>query len=145
MNKKQLMIELAMPIVFILIGLYVIVDARSMGSEGTFPTMVAGLLMLCSIYLMGETLTKKKQVVKLDGVNFPMVGLTLLALIVYVLLLKKIGYIIDTFILCAFIMRSLGYKKYGIIVVCSALAVLATFVIFKVLLAVPLPMIFLDF
>lgn len=145
MNKKQLIIELAMPIVFILVSLYVIVDARSMGSEGTFPTMVAGLLILCSIYIIGEILMKKKQVVKLEGLNLPMVGLTLLALIVYVLLLKKIGYIIDTFILCAFIMRSLGYKKYGIIAICSLLAVLAVFVIFKVLLAVPLPMIFLDF
>jgi hypothetical protein len=145
MNKKQLMIELAMPVVFILVAIYVIVKATSMGSEGVFPIMAAGVLLLCSIYLFVETLIKKEVVVKLEGVNLPMVGLTLLALIIYVLLLKRIGYIIDTFILCVFIIRSLGYKKLGVTVLCAALAVAATFIIFKVLLSVPLPMVFLDF
>lgn len=145
MNKKQLIIELAMPIVFILISIYVIVTARGMGEEGVFPIMSAGLLLLCAVYLLAEILIKKKQVVKLEGVNLTMVGVTILTLIVYVLLLKKIGYIIDTLLLCAFIMRSLGYKKYGIIAICSVVTILAVFVIFKVLLAVPLPLIFLDF
>ena len=145
MNKKQLMIERAMPIVMILVSIYVIVKSQAMGSEGVFPTMSAAVLLISSIYIMGETIMKKKQVVKLEGVNLPMVGVTLLALVVYVLLLKKIGYILDTFILCAFIMRALGYKKYPIIIVCSLAAVLAVFVIFKVLLSVPLPMILLDF
>ncbi|MFR5733062.1 MAG: hypothetical protein ACLUD2_15020 [Clostridium sp.] len=52
-----------------------------------------------------------------------MVGITLLALVVYVFLLKKIGYIIDTFLLCFFMIRSLGYKKTGVTLLCSALAV----------------------
>ncbi len=145
MNKKQLIIELAMPVFFILVSLYVIVTARSMGEEGVFPIMSAAVLLISAVYIMMETLVKKKAVVKLEGVNFLMVGVTLLALIIYVLLLKKIGYVIDTFILCAFIMRALGYKKYPIIVICSLAAVLVTFFVFKVLLSVPLPMVFLDF
>ena len=74
-----------------------------------------------------------------------MVGITLLALVIYVFLLKKIGYIIDTFILCFFVIRSLGYKKTGVTLLCSALAVACVFFIFKVLLSVPLPMRLLDF
>ena len=74
-----------------------------------------------------------------------LVGITLLALVIYVFLLKKIGYIIDTFILCFFVIRSLGYKKTGVTLLCSALAVACVFFIFKVLLSVPLPMILLDF
>ena len=88
---------------------------------------------------------KREAIVKLEGVNLSMVGVTILALAAYVFLLKKIGYIIDTFLLCAFIIRSLGYKRFGIIALCSALAVAATFGVFKVILSVPLPMIFLDF
>ena len=61
------------------------------------------------------------------------------------IMLKKIGYIIDTFALCFFIIRSLGYKKTGVTLLCSALAVACVFFIFKVLLSVPLPMILLDF
>lgn len=145
MNKKQLYIELAMPIVFILASIYIIVKAIPMESEGVFPIMSAGVLLLCSIYLFIEVLVKREVIVKLEGVNLPMVGITILALAVYVFLLKKIGYVIDTFLLCAFIIRSLGYKRYGIIALCSVLAVAATFVVFKVILSVPLPMIFLDF
>lgn len=114
MNKKQLMIELAMPIVFMLVAVYVIVKAIPMESEGVFPIMSAGVLLLCAVYLFVEILIKHQQVVKLEGVNLKMVGVTLLALAVYVFLLKKIGYIIDTFALCFFIIRSLGYKKTGV-------------------------------
>lgn len=143
MNKKQLMIELAMPIVFMLVAVYVIVKAIPM--ESVFPIMSAGVLLLCAVYLFVEILIKHQQVVKLEGVNLKMVGVTLLALAVYVFLLKKIGYIIDTFALCFFIIRSLGYKKTGVTLLCSALAVACVFFIFKVLLSVPLPMILLDF
>ena len=98
MNKKQLIIELAMPIVFALISIYIIVKAIPMEGEGVFPIMSAGVLLICAAYL-----------------------------------------------LCVFIIRSLGYKKIGITVLCATLAVCATFFVFKVLLSVPLPMIFLDF
>ncbi|MCD7906407.1 MAG: tripartite tricarboxylate transporter TctB family protein [Clostridium sp.] len=145
MNKKQLIIELAMPIVFALVSIYIIVKAIPMEGEGVFPIMSAGVLLICAAYLFFETLVKKEVVVTLEGVNLGKVAITLLALIVYVLLIKKIGYIIDTFLLCVFIIRSLGYKKIGVTVLCAALAVCATFVVFKVLLSVPLPMIFLDF
>ena len=145
MNKKQLIIELAMPIVFALVSVYVIVKAIPMESEGVFPIMSAGVLLACAVYLFVETLIKQKAVVKLEGVNLPMVGLTILALVLYVVLLKRIGYLIDTFLLCAFIMRFLGYKKLGVIGICSLAAVAGTFFVFKVLLSVPLPMVFLDF
>ena len=143
--KKQLYIELAMPVVFILAAIYIIIKASPMESEGVFPIMSAGVLLLCAVYLFMEVLVKREAIVKLEGVNLSMVGVTILALAAYVFLLKKIGYIIDTFLLCAFIIRSLGYKRFGIIALCSALAVAATFGVFKVILSVPLPMIFLDF
>ncbi|MFR1039211.1 MAG: tripartite tricarboxylate transporter TctB family protein [Clostridium sp.] len=111
MNKKQLMIELAMPIVFMLMAVYIIVTAIPMESEGVFPIMSAGVLLLCAVYLFVEILIKHQQVVKLEGVNLKMVGITLLALVIYVFLLKKIGYIIDTFILCFFCDPFSGLQK----------------------------------
>ena len=145
MKKRQLILELLMPAVFGLAAIKVIAVAVPMNSEGVFPLMSAGLLLACSIYLFIEVLAKKRKVVVLDGVNLPMVGITLLVLIAYVFLLKKIGYVMDTFILCAVIIRILGYQKPGITALCSALAVALTFFVFKGLLSVPLPMVFLDF
>lgn len=83
------MIELAMPIVFMLVAVYVIVKAIPMESEGVFPIMSAGVLLLCAVYLFVEILIKHQQVVKLEGVNLKMVGVTLLALAVYVFLIKE--------------------------------------------------------
>ena len=87
MNNKQLMIELAMPVAFMLMAAYVIVKGLSMGSEGVFPIMCAGVLLICAVYLLVQTLMKREVVVKLEGVNLPRVGLTLLTLLVYVFLL----------------------------------------------------------
>ena len=78
MNNKQLMIELAMPVAFMLMAAYVIVKGLSMGSEGVFPIMCAGVLLICAVYLLVQTLMKREVVVKLEGVNLPRVGLTLL-------------------------------------------------------------------
>ena len=116
-----------------------------MGSEGIFPTLSGGVLLLSAIYILADTVMKKRQVVNLEGVNLVMVLITVAALILYIVLLPKIGYIVDTFILGIFVIRSLGYKKIGITLLCSGIAVLVTFFVFKILLAVPLPMIFLEF
>lgn len=89
MSKKQRIIELAMPAAFILMAAYVAVQSLSMGSEGIFPMMSAGVLFLCAVYLLFQTLKKQQAVVNLQGVNLKMVGITLLALLVYVFLLKK--------------------------------------------------------
>ena len=145
MNKKQLAIDAAMPVFFIAVALYVIVKAQGMGSEGIFPTLSGGVLLLSAIYILADTVVKKRQVVNLEGVNLVMVLITVAALILYIVLLPKIGYIVDTFILGIFVIRSLGYKKIGITLLCSGIAVLVTFFVFKILLAVPLPMIFLEF
>ena len=40
----------AMPIVFMLMAVYIIVTAIPMESEGVFPIMSAGVLLLCAVY-----------------------------------------------------------------------------------------------
>ena len=59
MNKKQLIIELAMPVLFIALSLFVIVSAVPMGKEGFFPIMSAVVLLLCAIYLFFESAIKR--------------------------------------------------------------------------------------
>ena len=93
-----------------LMAVYIIVTAIPMESEG-IPDHVSRCVLLCAVYLFVEILIKHQQVVKLEGVNLKMVGITLLALVIYVFLLKKIGYIIDTFILCFFCDPFSGLQK----------------------------------
>ena len=79
MNKKQLAIDAAMPVFFIAVALYVIVKAQGMGSEGIFPTLSGGVLLLSAIYILADTVMKKRQVVNLEGVNLVMVLITVAA------------------------------------------------------------------
>lgn len=145
MKSKNLIIELAMPVIFILISIATMVESQSMDSEGVFPTMAAGVLLLSAIYILVEILVKKARVVHLEGLHLGKVLITFLILVAYVIALKYAGYIVSTFVLCAFTIQALGYKNIPKTVLCSALAVAATFIVFKILLSVPLPLIFLDF
>lgn len=145
MSIKKWIQELIMPIFFGIVSVAVMVMSRSLGEEGTFPTMVAVIMLLCSIYIAVEIIVKKEMVLKVEGLNMGKVAMSFAILIVYALVLKKLGYLLSTFGLCVFIVRALGYKNIVWTVICSILTVLATFVIFKVLLTVPLPMVLLDF
>lgn len=61
----------------------------------------------------------------------------------YVILLKKIGFIIDTLLLSAFTMWTLDYRNYKLLPLISVLITAVVFFIFYYLLKVPLPTIWL--
>lgn len=146
MSKKQLILklilELLMPVLLIAMACVFIDEIRrtNMGDEGIFPLMCAILQIIISVYLIGKILIKREMVLKTEGLNVGKAALTVLALIIYVLVLDKIGYCLSTFLLVGFIIWFLGYRKYWVILLCAALTVAATYVIFGVLLNVPLPM-----
>lgn len=144
-KTRDLITELAMPLLFAGIAVFVIFDARSMRSESVFPTMVAAVLLACSVYWMGEIFIRRKKLINIEGLNIKKMLVTLAALAVYVLVLRRLGYVISTLLLVGFIIRALGYKNYPVLVLCSILTVGAVFLLFKVLLGVPLPLLLLDF
>ena len=65
------------------------------------------------------------------------------ALFLYVFLIKKIGFFLDTLILCIFLMRLLGYKRWVVLIPAAIGITAAVFGVFWGLLNVPLPTIFL--
>lgn len=143
---KEKAIELLMPGIFIIISILVILNSFSMsGTEGVFPRMVAILLLITSALVGASTIRNKEHYVSFEGL-YPIKALiAFIALILYAAILKHIGYIIATILLGVFIMWFLGYRKPVRAVFYTCLAVACTFFIFKVLLNVPLPLIFLDF
>jgi putative tricarboxylic transport membrane protein len=145
MDKKQFIIETVMPVFFILLSIAVYIAGGSMGSEGVFPRMVAGVMFLSSIYILFNTIRTKEVAANFKGLNVSKVVIAFAILIAYAVLLPIIGYAISTFCLCSFIMVALGYRNYRNVVLFTILTVAAVFFIFKVLLDVPLPMIFFDF
>ena len=59
------------------------------------------------------------------------------------ILIKKIGFFLDTLALCIFLMRLLGYKRWKILIPAAIGITAAVFGVFYGLLNVPLPTIFL--
>ena len=144
-RARHLIIELAMPAALCALAVFVLLDARDMGTEAVFPTMTAAVLLACSIYWIVEILVRQKRVINTADLNPWKVLMVFAALAVYVLLLRHIGYIAATLLLVGYTVRALGYKNYPVLVLCSVLTVGAIFFIFKVLLSVPVPLFLFDF
>lgn len=143
---KSKLINLTMPIFFVLFALWILTTGIHMGkSEGTFPLMVGSFMLIIALFQLGFDLNRSNHKDKFQGSNIPKVIEAVAMLFIYVFMLDRIGYVIDTSLLAFYVMYSLGYRKYSIAIPLAIAFALAAFVIFKVLLGVTLPMIFFDF
>lgn len=139
MDKKKLSV-LAMPVFFLLLGIYIIVSSSAMStSEGTFPRMVGWLTVLVSVVQLYNDIRKKDYKNVFNHSNMRKVIEATAILFAYVLLLGKIGYIVDTILLSAVTMWFLNYKNIKVILISSIGFTLIVYCIFKILLKVPLP------
>lgn len=145
MSKKEYAIELVMPAVMAVIAVIIILTSYDMGSEGVFPRLIAYLLLIGVAVTVGETVVKKQKTVDFKNLRVWRVAVLLAVTVVYILLLNRIGYFVDTFLLAVITMLLLGYRSWWKMGLSSLAAVTFVFIIFKVILKVPLPLLFLDF
>ena len=139
MTKKQRAIELAMPTLMVVVSLLFIAESLPMGQEGLFPLLCGVLQLIVSAFLFFRALLQGEAKAQFKGRGFARVLMTILALCIYVLVMGRIGYILSTFALVLFIIAFLGYRKTSLMLLCAAATVAATYILFGVLLHVPLP------
>ena len=143
MTKAKLT-ALVCPLAFLLFGIYIRVATMSMTSrDATFPNLVSYVIIMISIIDCVSVWRKKEHKPVFAGVNFLKLFECVAAMCIYVFLLKKIGFIIDTFLLTSFTMYALDYKNWKLLPIISAAITAAVFGVFYGLLNVPLPTIFL--
>lgn len=143
MNKCKLSV-LLMPIFFLILGIYIVVSASMMSTtEGTFPRMVGVLTVIVAGVQLYNDIKKKNHKDIFGNSNILKVTEATIVLFAYVYLLEKIGYIVDTILLSATTMYFLNYRNIKMVVISSVGFTVLVFIIFKMLLKVPLPMIFL--
>ncbi|MDR3280285.1 MAG: tripartite tricarboxylate transporter TctB family protein [Synergistaceae bacterium] len=144
--KRSKLINLTMPVFFALFGLWILFTSRNMGKlEGTFPRMVGVLTFIVALFQLYFDVRLEDHKDKFRGCNLRKVIEALVAMSLYVFMLNKIGYLLDTALIAFYIMHSLGYRKYGLAVPIAVAFSLGAFFVFKILLGVPLPTILLDF
>lgn len=143
MNKNKL-IALSSPLVFLVFGIWIRVSTLSMTKrDSVFPNLVAYMVIVVSIIDLIFVYRKTEHKNRFQGVNTLKLFQSLAAMFLYVILLKKIGFIIDTLLLSAFTMWTLDYRNYKLLPLISVLITAVVFFIFYYLLKVPLPTIWL--
>lgn len=146
MKPKDWLLELSMPAVMAALGIYVLKAADSIKpkSAGTFPRMCAIFLLIGVAVTVIQIIVSKKKTVHFENLQWWKALLLLAMVLAYTLLLPAVGYLIPTIVLCASIMVLLRYRNWKVICIVSVIAVAVIFVLFKVVLKVPLPMLFLN-
>lgn len=138
------MINLLMPLFFIVFGCFIICTALEMNTEeGTFPLMIGGVTLIVALFQFVKDIQAKKSRSNFISCNLLKVIEVIFSLMLYIFFLNKVGYVIDTVVLASYIMLTLGYKKYRLIFLSATIIVGAAFTIFKLFLRVPLPMLFI--
>ena len=140
-DKKQVWGALPLPLFLTAVGLFVIYEMQFKkvpDSEAAYPTLAAIILLLSSIplYIQSFKGTMNRDAIRL----YPFLRVMLLAaiLLFYVYMLKKVGYLICTFVLCNIVLMLFGYEKKLFGVIYSLILSFSVYGIFKLLLGVPL-------
>lgn len=138
--KKGKIVTFLVPAAFFLLAVYILVSTHFMPDrDAMFPKLIAWIMLLISVIEGGSEGRKKQFTDCFAGNNLVKVGEFIATLFVYIFLLEKIGFFIDTLVLGMAIMWLLDYRRKKILVVASLLITTVVFVIFYVLIKVPLP------
>ncbi len=134
------LLEYLTSFVFMGVGLFVFLEGRTFrGNDKYFPMIVGTLTFLVALWVFLEDSKQEKSCFDVKKVNFLAVGVTCAALFIYVFLFKEIGFILSTTLLGISILVGMRFQNKLGIVLYPIIMVAVIFVIFKVLLKVPLP------
>jgi len=142
--KKNKILAILCPLAFLLFGIWIVIESSTFrGTDGTFPKMAGVLMIAVSLIQLIKDFCAKEHKNKFEGGNNIRVLEYVAALILYVFLIKKIGYVFDTLWLTAFTMFALGYKNWKGLVIYPVAITAILYLLFGVLLKVPLPTLWL--
>lgn len=102
---------------------------------GFLPFYVSALISIISLYLLLSYVLKKGgrgvTVIEDQGqIAFWKIAIVVISLIVYGLLLEKLGFLIATFILVNILFKTAGMKRWSFTLMGSVLTVLVTYLLF---------------
>ena len=103
MKKKDILLELSLPVVMAALGIFVLIKAESIKpkSAATFPRICAVLMLIGVAVTILQILVTKKKTTHFEGLRVEKALFLLLMILLYTILLPRIGYIIPTLLLCA--------------------------------------------
>jgi len=136
------------------VGLFIVFYAPQFGigslsTPGTgFMPFLTGLIIcgFATATFLRAFLDKSTQVEKIwAGVKFKKLILAILMLIAYALLLKPLGFIVDSFFLILFLTHYMGSQTWIRSILCAGLSSILSYLLFETWLKAQLPRGFLGF
>lgn len=127
---------------FIYAGRYASTLQLGQGSTGGdfFPRIMAGGLVVTGAVIVATALFSKKPEEAAEPIKWVELAINLAAFVAYYLLLKPLGFIIDSALVVAFIMVRFGCRKYLAVGIWSIVMPTAIFCLFYYGLYVSLPL-----
>ena len=142
--KKNKYAEYIFSLVLMIIGAAVLIIGKDFrGNDKYFPSIIGAGMVITAIWMAWEDRKQDKACIDLTKINFAAVGITIVALSAYMALFRLIGYVLSTILLGISIILGLRYNNVKGAILWPTLMVLVVFVIFRILLKVPLPVLFL--
>lgn len=110
---------------------------------GFLPLILAIALTIFSLILLGQAIKEKRvkglSLSNVESRSWKRIGLTVGALFAYPFFFEHLGYKISTFLLIAFLLKSIEPQKWWLTIVVALLSSLLSYLIFGVLLNIPFP------
>lgn len=145
MNKQEYKIDIGVGIVSFVLGVVAFVLALEMpGRASMFPKFVGVLFCILGAVLASTSAMKikrgeesKKSPVKLEVFKSPLMVFVLL--VIYVLVMKTVGFYVTTPFMLILYMRLMGIKSWRTIVISTLVVMIFVFGLFTFALDIPLP------
>jgi len=110
---------------------------------GFLPFILSVLLTVFSLILLGQSIKEKKDE---EEVSFEMkfgnwkrIGLAMGVLLFFTFFVERLGYLISSFFLVAFLLRAIEPQKWWLVIGIAFLSSLGSYVLFVLCLGTPLP------
>ncbi|AEE92223.1 conserved membrane protein of unknown function [Tepidanaerobacter acetatoxydans Re1] len=145
-------INIVTGIIFIALSIFIFVQSLSFQQTmitdnfigaAFFPRMIAVIMLILSAILIVSSILEKdwhndtSSIFKWETFKFPLIGV--IVLLIYIMLLDKLGFIIDTIILNIVLLSIFRYNNKILTLLLSCAITLAIFQVFQRILMVPLP------
>lgn len=148
-NFKKM--DLIPSISWVFLGIFVVSESYELGigslndpGSGLMPFLLGSLLILCSLAILVYDLRAAKYGSKIDSgawseIDLWKIGVIVGALFIYGMLLEKVGFSTTSFFLLLVLFKFAGLRKTGKIFAAAIATVLASYVLFIVILNVYVP------
>jgi hypothetical protein len=114
---------------------------------GFLPFLTGVVMMLLALVVFFQQMSKPRNTLKSLWANrrWPAVPIVMASLVVYAVLLGTLGFILDTFVLTAFLLRAIEPLRWHKVLAGASGATLGSYAVFHLWLEAQLPVGFLGF